>query len=333
MKEQEIIHIAADNIPGDFGIKINWEEPIVGDLDGKLSLAFDEQVILFNAEIKKELREHQLPKIEKTAKDYPPLILIAQYLRPKIKAELRKRNIAYLEKNGNIFFKQKGKLVWIDANKPVNLADEKGNRAFTATGIKVVFQFLMDDKLVNQPYREIAELTGTALGNVNNIIKGLEKEGFLIKLNKDEKRIQNKKKLLEKWIETYKVTLQPNLKIGQFRFLREKDFYNWKNLPVDYNDTWWGGEPGGDILTDYLRPEKLTLYTKKNRNELMKEYRLVPDPKGEVQIFNTFWNQNKMVTQNTVHPLLVYTDLMNTGDNRCHETAQMIWDKYLANEF
>lgn len=94
MKEQEIIHIAANNIPGDLGIKINWEDTTIGDLDGKLRLTFDEQTILFNAEIKKELREHQLPKIEITANDYPPLILIAQYLRPKIKEELRKRNIA-----------------------------------------------------------------------------------------------------------------------------------------------------------------------------------------------------------------------------------------------
>jgi hypothetical protein len=32
----------------------------------------------------------------------------------------------------------------------------KGNRAFTKTGLKVVFQFLLKDKFVNMPYREIA---------------------------------------------------------------------------------------------------------------------------------------------------------------------------------
>lgn len=32
----------------------------------------------------------------------------------------------------------------------------------------------------------------------------------------------------------------------------------------------------------------------------------------------------------TVHPVLVYADLLATGDARCIETAQLVYDKYLA---
>jgi hypothetical protein len=333
MKEQEIVHIATENIPEDIGVNIVWENDPAYDPKGRIRITIDDQEILFNVEIKKELREHQLPKIVITANDYPPLMIIAHYLRPKIKEELRKRNIAYLEKNGNIFFKQKGKFVYIDANKPINLADETGNRAFTATGLKVVFQFLIDDKLVNKTYREIADTTKTALGNVNNIIKSLEKDSFLIKLNKKEKRLQNKKKLLEKWMNAYKDTVQPTIKIGRFRFVNENNFTHWKDLLLDDVTTWWGGEPAGDILTNYLRPAELTLYTTKSRNEIMRDYKLIPDQNGNINVFNAFWNEGKNENTKTVYPLLVYVDLMNTGDSRCYETAQMIWDKYLNNEF
>jgi len=333
MKEQELIHTAIKNIPIDLGIKIIWENNYLNEIDGRIKLTFDGQEIYFNAEIKKELREHQLPVIELTAKNYPPLILIAHYLRPKIKEELRKRNIAYLEKNGNIFFKQKGKAVLVNVNKPVNLVEKTGNRAFTDTGLKVVFQFLINDKLTTNTYREIAEKTETALGNVNNIMKGLEKEGFLIKLDKERKLLQNKKNLLEKWMVAYKENLQPKLKIGRFRFANEKNFTEYRKLQFDENTTWWGGEPAGEILTNYLRPGELTLYTILNRNELIKKYRLVPDQNGNVLIYNAFWNTTKIRNKDIVHPLLVYVDLMNTGDSRCHETAKLIMEKHLANEF
>lgn len=166
MKQQEIIHTAFNNIPEDIGLNIIWEDAPVDKIDGRIKINIDDLEILFNAEIKKELREHQLPKIELNAEQYPPFMLIAHYLRPAIKKKLREKNIAYLEKNGNIFLKQKGKFLFIDVNKPIKLAEATGNRAFTATGLKVVFQFLIDDKLVNKTYREIADFTKTALGNV-----------------------------------------------------------------------------------------------------------------------------------------------------------------------
>jgi hypothetical protein len=63
----------------------------------------------------------------------------------------------------------------------------------------------------------------------------------------------------------------------------------------------------------------------------MKKWRLIPDPAGKVQLHEKFWN-NK--TDRKYAPkILVYADLLLTNDPRCIETAQMIYDKYLANEF
>ncbi|MGC9354858.1 MAG: type IV toxin-antitoxin system AbiEi family antitoxin, partial [Mariniphaga sp.] len=241
-------------------------------------------------------------------------------------------NIAYLEKNGNIFINYENWFILIDANKPVDLAKETGNRAFTKTGLKVVYLYLTEENWLNKPQREIAKKTDTGLGNISNINHGLQKEKFLLKVNRTQKQLNNKKELLEKWMKVYAVTLQPELKTGQFRFADEKNFVHYRKTQLDVN-TWWGGEPAGDILTDYLRPGELTLYTNNTRTELMKKLKLIPDPNGNVRIFKAFWNTKNQPRQNTVHPLLVYVDLMNTGDNRCYETARMIWDKYLAHEF
>lgn len=163
------------------------------ELDGKITLTIDGKEIKFNAEVKKEVRNHLLPPLTALAEKYPPLLLIAQTIYPKIKEELRKRNIGYLEANGNIYIKHNGTFLWIDINKPVKIQKEGGNRAFTKTGLKVVYQFLINELWVSKTYREIAEKAGTGLGNINNIIKGLKEDGFLLKLAKNENKLTKKR--------------------------------------------------------------------------------------------------------------------------------------------
>lgn len=44
-----------------------------------------------------------------------------------------------------------------------------------------------------------------------------------------------------------------------------------------------------------------------------------------------FWGEMPATTRpDTVHPVLVYADLLATGDARCIETAQLVYDEYLA---
>jgi len=260
-------------------------------------------------------------------------MIVAERIFPKIKEELRQLNIAYLEANGNVYFHQKGYRYFIDANKPIQTTKDKQNRAFTKTGVKVLFHFLLKPELINLPHREIAEITGVAHGNIAYILNGLKEYGFLAKLDKYTYQLMNKKELLNKWMTAYKEILQPTLEIGKFRFAKEENFTHWKNVQLQDGKTWWGGEPAGDLLTNYLRPGELTLYTIENRNDLIKNYRLIPDINGNVTGYKKFWEANMDYNPEIVPVLLTYTDLLNTGDNRCRETAQMIWDKYLTNEF
>lgn len=332
MNEKEIIQYALNNIQKDGAINAEWKE-LHDDhaIDGKLLLNLNKHSIGLYAEIKKELRNIHLTKIEELAITKNPFIIVAQRIFPKIKEELRKRNIAYLEANGNIFLNNDEIYLYIDGNPPIDLKSKTTNRAFTKTGLKVIYQFLTKD-CINSTYRKIAELTDTGIGTLNTVFNGLKEEGFLIQLTKNELQIENKKKLLDQWVMEYEKRLKPTLAIGTFRFLNKDDFYNWKNIPLKKGKTIWGGEPAGDILTNYLRPEEFTLYTNEEISDLMKNYRLVPDIEGNIKVFKQFWREEQENT-NTVHPLLAYADLINKGDRRCTETAQKIYDEYLQDQF
>lgn len=333
MNNQGIVQYALANLLKTGEIEAKWVDNAPEEvLDGTITLTLNDRTIKLRIEIKKELRNIHLPKLEAFAKEYPPFMIVAQRIFPKIKQELRNRNIAYLEANGNIYLKEGETFLWLDANEPIAIKRKTTNRAFTRTGLKVVYQFLLDDTWVNNTYREIAVRTDTGIGNITNIFNGLKEEGFLLPLTKDTYIMENKKELLQKWIMAFEKNLKPNLAIGTYRFVDNDVFLNWRDIKLKQGKTFWGGEPAGDIYTNHLRPEELTLYTTEPRNELMKNYRLVPDEGGNVKIYEKFWEVDIEDT-NAVHPLLAYADLMMQGDRRCTETAQKIYNGYLQNKF
>lgn len=328
MVKNDLIHLALENLKKNVRITTRWKEQGIDGIDGLLDINLENKRIKLKALVKSELRNHQLPSLMELAAKCGKLIVIANNIFPKIKEELRENKIAYLETNGNIWLQENELLLWIDTQKPLTAIKNKGNRAFTKTGLKVLLHYLLHEEDINLPFRDLAAITGVGLGNINYIMTGLRELGFLVKLDKKQYKLLNKKELLEKWMPAYAERLQPALKIGTFRFLKEDDFKNWKSLRLQINKNWWGGEPAGDLLTNYLRPGILTLYTTETRGELIKKYRLIPDEEGNVMVYKKCWYSEE--SHNTIAPpLLVYTDLMNAGDRRCMETAQKIYNEYL----
>jgi hypothetical protein len=58
----------------------------------------------------------------------------------------------------------------------------------------------------------------------------------------------------------------------------------------------------------------------------------VPDDDGKIEVYQRFWTIGEN-GQQTVPSLLVYADLIYSGDPRNLETAQRIYERYLQNEF
>lgn len=332
MEEDKIVDIALESLEKYTFFQTKWlKETPPKDLDAVVTIRFGKDVLKLYVEVKNELRSRQLPQIEKLAREHENFMVIANHIYPKVKEELRKQDIAYLESNGNIFLHKDHVYFWVDHYNPTKINKDKTNRAFTKTGLKVVFHFLQFENDINLPYRTIAELTDTALGNVPNILNGLKEQGFLLKLNEKKYKLQNKKELLERWMTAYQQDLKPTLELGTFRFLKQEDFLNWRNIPLKSGKSWWGGEPAADLYTNYLKPEILTIYTLESRSELIKHYRLIPDPKGNVHVYQRFWKKDE-VNDKMAPPLLIYADLMSTGDRRCIETAEKIYNELLQDK-
>ncbi|OXH90692.1 hypothetical protein CA831_09400, partial [Burkholderia multivorans] len=97
-----------------------------------------------------------------------------------------------------------------------------------------------------------------------------------------------------------------------------------------------GGEPAADLLTHDLKPAAITVYTHGPvSNRLLLDARLRADERGDVEILQAFWPPSAALDWRDpalplAPPLLIYADLVSTGDSRNLAAAEQIHDRYLA---
>jgi hypothetical protein len=95
------------------------------------------------------------------------LMVVAEYIYPKLKEELRAEGVAYLETNGNIFGKEGNLFLWVDNLKTERKEAGVTGRAFGKTGLKLLFQLLLEEGLLNMIYRVTVQGTGYASVHVD----------------------------------------------------------------------------------------------------------------------------------------------------------------------
>ena len=156
-----------------------------------------------------------------------------------------------------------------------------------------MFEILQDPGILRLPQREMARITGVALGQINNVIKGLKEAKFLIPKNDRQFILANARDLFLKWVGYYPEKLKVKIHMGTFRFVNKNAWGKWMNIPFKPGLTYWGGEPAGYLLTKHLYPARLTIYTAETRQELMKELKLIPDPNGYLEVYEKFWQKEE----------------------------------------
>lgn len=66
---------------------------------------------------------------------------------------------------------------------------------------------------------------------------------------------------------------------------------------------------------------------------LFQKQRLRKDPNGNIQVFRAFWERDPKDTNDildTVDPIIVYADLLETGDVRNLEAAKLLYQNELT---
>lgn len=327
----DLARAAAEHLTNVPGLNFAIEDQAHDRYDATLRLHTNEGMHEFALKIKRGLTTQVLGATLLQIKNLPLKgMIVTDYMNPQMAERFRERDIPFIDAAGNAYINEHRLYIYITGRKLAAQATTRRlpTRAFQPTGLKLVFAFLCHPELVNAPYREIAQAAQVALGTVGWVITDLKNMGHLIEMGKRGRRLANKEKLLARWVEAYPEQLRPKLIIGRYQ-AAEHDW--WQRAPLHALNAYWGGEVAAAKLTQYLKPEFVTIYTTKAPEQLLLQNKLQKTPDGDVEILKAFWgDEQKWPEGDIAPPLVVYADLLATADPRNIETARMIYERELT---
>lgn len=329
--EQEIIKKAAQILSEQTGLRVSYREKNRKDkfADGELEIVDGQNssVIKYIVDIKRRFSNAKLGdaaiEAKRTAENY---ILATEYITQPQAEKLRELDVCFLDTAGNAYLNAPGLFIFISGRK-LETVEEKPISIFRPAGIKLLLAFFSRPGFENSDYRTIAAETGVTKTTVGRILGDLEKGGYLVRRGGNERFLTNKAELMKRWVFYYSEQFRPKLKPVRFHSTKQNGRW-WEEINIEEYKAVWGGENGGAILTKHLKPQNATIYADSNLPKLQAKYGLVKDEKGEIEILKKFWSFGEV--GDVAPPLVVYADLLATADERNLETAQMIYDEYLA---
>lgn len=335
--ERETLYFAIEALKEKFALPdnavIHKEDGAYGNFDALVKI----MNVDFLCEIKGNITATNINTIVNRLQKYMatekrPVLLVAKYINPNMFDKLVELGLNILDCAGNCYIR------YMNGNIPVFHLTNKGEKnvfanekvypIFQDAGIKVIFYLLQDKNNVNKAYREIQENTGVALGTVKNVIDELVARNFILVTDKG-RILKNRKALLDLWIESYNQVLKPKLLMGRLAFRTNDQRIKWLAMELP-EGMYWGGESAANIIDNYLEPGAFDIYTDVPTAYLMKTGFVKQDVNGEIKVYQKFW---KWETEDHLAPLiLVYADLMGSGNSRCLEAANRLI-KYGLNDF
>lgn len=258
-------------------------------------------------------------------------VIATSYVSPEMAERLKQYNIEFIDMCGNLFFNRPPIYLFVKGNKQrMSLKPVPVIRAFKASGLKVLFTLLSIPDSEQKTFRELAELSNVSLGTINWIMKDLIALGYIIDTGKYGRKLVKKKELLERWVTAYPEQLKTKLNRKKFK---SQDSKWWNELHIEDYNALWGCETAATKLVNYLIPAVSTIYVKENYTKLLVKNKLRADEYGNIEILDAFWNFNLEFGANmpeTVPPVLIYADLLSSGDTRNIETAEKIYNEYIV---
>jgi hypothetical protein len=259
------------------------------------------------------------------------VVLVTPYLTENLGKKCLDLGIQFMDMAGNINLNGHGLRLFVVGNKlqdhPGELGPLSSFKAYNRKGLQVVFALLAGEGLAGATYRALGKAAGVATGTVGLVMNNLSESGFMA-TTPTGRILLRPEVLMEGWLANYPHKLRPHLHPSRFRTAQAD---GWKTLDLTGHQAQWGGELAGDRLTQHLQPLTATIYTRENPAKLAAALHLRPDPHGNIEVLEQFWDFPNPVgyPRDVAPPLVVYADLVASGDPRNADIARMIHDRYL----
>ena len=185
----------------------------------------------------------------------------------------------------------------------------------TKSELKMIFYLLQGRENVGKTFRQMASESGMSLGSVQQNFQQLAAAGYILDTPKG-KVLRRRSQLIDRWSRGYAEELKARQLLQRFTFLTPQVRASWQQVSIPQG-CHWSGEAAA-ILEGFISPQRWDLYVPESANALIATGRMIPDPDGEIFVHRRFWQTD------SIPLLVVYADLLATGDDRCAEAAERI---------
>lgn len=269
------------------------------------------------------------------AKRIPKLLVLAPVVGREIGRLFEMGKVNFLDRAGNCFLNLDDQYVARIQGESVP-ATQRTDKGIRAAGYRVLFALLTDRGLVGATTRAVAkEAGGVSPQTVNDIRHRLVERGLMVCVGDRHQWTPGKEsEVQDLWLTGFATTLWPRLLHGRFRSRVQDPATLEPELAkgLDLIGEWrWGGGAAAMRLTRYYRGERTLVYLRDEPPaDLAKRLRLIRDERGNLLIARApgplaFSGP----ADDTVHPLLIYADLLAEGNDRATEAAEVLRDKML----
>lgn len=239
-------------------------------------------------------------------------ILFADFVNPVMAEKLRRRSIAFVDCAGNLSFKNAQFNFYVKGKKLKRLRNRRvRGRAFNSAGLKLIFAIFNQPRFLQASYRDISNKVNIALGSVGPVIDDLYSSGYILDVG--ERRLVNKKRLFERWVDGYLEKLRPQQILTCYR---SEDENWWKQADPSLFQGVWGGEVVIAKSTPFMEPETISLYFSSitKHIDFAKQYNLIEDDEGDICVYKSFWSPSYAGDENAdgISPMIVYADIVDS---------------------
>ncbi len=263
------------------------------------------------------------------------LLVVAPKITPGVGEALAERGINYVDAAGNCRINIDDRyFAAIEGRRP-DLKETPRGRGLGAAGYQVLFAILAWPDAAQATVRELARHAGVALGTVTTILRKLEAEGLLLR-GRPGVTIHDRQAILERWVHGYRDQVRPKWLIGRYRTADQDPEILERRIAqaigiAQPELAWaWGGGAGAMRITRFFRGLETVLCVTGPARDLPKELKALPDPTGPLVLLDVPTELFLAGPEDHVaHPLLLYTQLLATHDERAQEAAEELHERYL----
>jgi hypothetical protein len=244
---------------------------------------------------------------------------------------LAAHDVNYLDRFGNCRLQiDQDHVALIEGRRPG--ADGQRGRGLGKAGYQVIFAILARPELLDRPLRTLAKAAGTSKNTAARTVARLTEDG-LVGRGPTRRRILAPQAVLDRWLTGYANTVRPRLLVGTFRTpdTEPEVLENRIEAALTGGEPWaWGGGAAAMRLTGFYRGPETVVHVATWGKAHAHRLRAVPSVDGPLVVLGIPGEiALRGALPTTVHPLLVYTELLTVGDERAREAAEEIRGRYL----